>query len=278
MATTDSEGLEAQQRFERALLESAHSDGLSAEAMGLAWARFSGFMAAAVASGSVPVVSVPSASGSARVTRLAAAKYLLLAALSGSALTFAWVGALRKGIEPQSVTASSARALTAPAVVPRVGLDSSSSDAAVQLTAQQLTASLPQLSGGSAAGAPRHAKPRLSKRAPAPAASSEPERRAAPSTLAAEVAALDAARVASRAGANHRALSLLEQYRSDFPDGALRADVDVLTIEALYAEGERSEALRRAAQFLVQFPNDPHSTMIQRLVANESTSRVPSEQ
>jgi len=88
----------------------------------------------------------------------------------------------------------------------------------------------------------------------------------ASSTLSAEVAALDAARAASRAGAYNRALALLGQYQADFPTGVLRGDAEVASIEALYEKGDRREASRRAAEFLVQFPNDPHSGAVRRLL------------
>jgi hypothetical protein len=98
---------------------------------------------------------------------------------------------------------------------------------------------------------------------PAEAAAAAPT----PSTLAAEVAALDAARAAAAAGRPDETLRLVGQYRYDFPDGELRADAEVVAIRALAGKGERAEAARLAARFLARYPDDPHAAEIRRLAA-----------
>ncbi len=105
---------------------------------------------------------------------------------------------------------------------------------------------------------------------PASAATATPTHHlepAAPSTLSAETAALDAARKASAAGAFHRALSPLAQYQQDFPHGVLRAAAEVASIQILSASGDHAQAVRRAMQFLAEYPNDPHSATLKLLLA-----------
>jgi hypothetical protein len=82
------------------------------------------------------------------------------------------------------------------------------------------------------------------------------------STLAAEVAALDAAR---KAGSADETLRLVDRYQYDFPAGELTADAEVVAMEALSAKGERDELALRAARFLARYPNDPHAAEVRRL-------------
>ena len=86
-----------------------------------------------------------------------------------------------------------------------------------------------------------------------------------PSTLAAEVAALDAARKAAAGGDPDATLSLLDRYRYDFPDGELAADAEVVAIEAFAAKGDRAAVAQRVARFLALHPNDPHAAAVRRL-------------
>ncbi|MBN2196042.1 MAG: outer membrane protein assembly factor BamD [Polyangiaceae bacterium] len=86
-----------------------------------------------------------------------------------------------------------------------------------------------------------------------------------PSTLGAEVARLDEARTASRAGDHGEAIRIVEDYRREFPNGALAPDAEVVALEALAKLGERAEVARRAARFLARYPNDPHAGRAKRL-------------
>ena len=264
MTTAEHEDADEQQRFERMLLDSAVSDVMPRAATEAAWQRFSGLMAAVVVSGASTGVPSASASGWMRVLRSSAGKYLMLGALGGSALTLVYLGG-----------AGSQRAHSTASVLPSGGAPrparpsaEESADAARPRTsaAPLLDAPAPQLAGRHAQRAPKPRSARASERVSSAAPSAPPAQSPKPSTLAAELGALDAARAATRAGAYQVALNLLEQYRNDFPHGALRADVDVASIEALYAQGNRREALQRAARFLAESPNDPHSAMVRRLV------------
>jgi hypothetical protein len=93
-----------------------------------------------------------------------------------------------------------------------------------------------------------------------PAVSSTP-----PSTLAAEVLALDEVRAAVVAQDFARALAHVESYHRVFPRGQLAADADALAIEALEARGDHDLAARDAKKFLGRNPNDPHAARMRAL-------------
>jgi hypothetical protein len=98
--------------------------------------------------------------------------------------------------------------------------------------------------------------------APAPAeAPSRPghavraaSRAAEPSTLAHELAALDAARAKLADGDAKNALALLDIYGESFPHGHLALEAEVLRIDALAKNGQGEAARRRASAFLRRHP------------------------
>lgn len=92
----------------------------------------------------------------------------------------------------------------------------------------------------------------------------------APSTLAAEVAALDKARAMAAGGRFQEAVGLIERYHYDYPMGELAADAEVIAIEALEAGHDRKEMTRRAWRFVQQHPDDPHVGRIKRLLVSAS--------
>lgn len=98
-----------------------------------------------------------------------------------------------------------------------------------------------------------------------------PPSAAAPSgsSLAAEVAALDAARQALARGDTSRALSLLDAHRDRFPEAHLLPEALHIRMEALYARGERPAAARIAERILAGFPQSPHAARARR-VAEEA--------
>lgn len=101
--------------------------------------------------------------------------------------------------------------------------------------------------------------------APAPAPAAQPEPTTA-SSFAEEIALLDRARGALRAGAPERASRVLVQYRRRFAQGVLAPEADVLQIEALSASGSSAQAQRLAKQFLAKHPQHPGAARIQQLV------------
>jgi len=95
---------------------------------------------------------------------------------------------------------------------------------------------------------------RVEPRAPAPAASSPTDASMASADLTLELAALDEARSALRAGEGTRALGLLDAYSRTYPRGRLSLEAEVLRIDALAKSGQRQAARRRAEAFLTRHP------------------------
>jgi hypothetical protein len=90
----------------------------------------------------------------------------------------------------------------------------------------------------------------------ATAKSTKPKPTAAPasSSLAAEVAALDAASKALAGGDAAGALRRLDAYQKDHPNGALALEAQVLRIEALARTGDKARAKSLAQNFLKAHP------------------------
>ena len=88
----------------------------------------------------------------------------------------------------------------------------------------------------------------------------------ASSTLAAEVAHLDAARTALDVGAFGEAKRLLAQFHRDFPRGELTTEAKVMHLEVLSANGEKTALQRASTHFLDQHPRDPHAERVRQLL------------
>jgi hypothetical protein len=59
-------------------------------------------------------------------------------------------------------------------------------------------------------------------------------------------------------------LALVRRHRSEFPNGVLRQERDVIGIEALRRLGRSDEARRKADEFQRDFPNSPHGRAVER--------------
>jgi hypothetical protein len=59
-------------------------------------------------------------------------------------------------------------------------------------------------------------------------------------------------------------LSLVRRHRSEFPNGILRQEREVIGIEALRRLGRSNEASRKADEFQRDFPNSPHGRAVER--------------
>jgi TolA-binding protein len=105
---------------------------------------------------------------------------------------------------------------------------------------------------------------RAAGRALAPSAKVEPNRAL---ELAAEVAALDAARQALANGDPRRALSLLDAYRDRFPEARLLPEALHVRMEALYQSGDRAGAARVAERLLAGFPQSPHAARARQIAS-----------
>jgi hypothetical protein len=67
---------------------------------------------------------------------------------------------------------------------------------------------------------------------------------AAPSDLVAEVAALDRARDALRAGTARQSVALLDKFDRNFPRSSLAPEATVVRVSALLALGQRAQATK----------------------------------
>ena len=101
----------------------------------------------------------------------------------------------------------------------------------------------------------RAAATRPTPNSPAPAVSG----------LAAEVSALDRARLATVARNPGRALALLDAYQRRFPNGSLQPEAQLLRVEALIQQGRRSQALPIARRLLDAAPDGPLSERVQQI-------------
>jgi hypothetical protein len=92
--------------------------------------------------------------------------------------------------------------------------------------------------------------------------------------LAHAMSILEAARTALDAGAPAKALSLVDDYEREFPNGSLLPEATVLRIEALVASGADRDALRVADRFLAASPDSPHARHVRAIEAS-IRGRVP---
>jgi TolA-binding protein len=114
--------------------------------------------------------------------------------------------------------------------------------------------------------------------APSPAASASPPPSPAPSpeprateavqdsSLALEIARIDAIRRLLTSDRVQAASAALQDYQRDFPSGVLRQEADVLSIEAVQRAGDRRRARQLASRFLAQHPDSPHSARVRDLL------------
>jgi len=80
-----------------------------------------------------------------------------------------------------------------------------------------------------------------------------------------QIALIDAARTAVKAGSTERALVLLRRYEASYPAGAFRPEALALRIEALSAGGRGAEARALARDFLARYPQSPLADRVERL-------------
>ena len=250
------EEAELDQLFERTLLESARGDELPRAATKAAWGRFAGAVAVATLSARA------NGAGGAFVSKVGtrvAAKWLVIGALGGSSLTFAWMRQKQVATSSESPHDVNTEVTTARPPLPEV---------------PSVVVATPSVSAAPVDEPP--ATPNRSRREPrrpgalrkaqvSPNAAGKVDAATRTSTLAAEVAALDAARTASSMGNYDGALGLIADYHRDFPAGELSADAAVVAIDALAAKGDEAGAARRAIEFLERYPNDLHAAHVKRV-------------
>ncbi len=84
-----------------------------------------------------------------------------------------------------------------------------------------------------------------------------------------EIAALDEARTALRAGRASEALRALDRYDTGFAKaGSLRVEATALRIEALLQSGKRDRATSLANAFLARHPRSPYAARVRGLVGS----------
>jgi hypothetical protein len=84
-------------------------------------------------------------------------------------------------------------------------------------------------------------------------------------TLAEEVAQLQKAKLALKAGNAGEALAELQTYAQRFPRPRLGAEALVVRVEALHASGDAARARSLAEGFLAKNPNSPYATRLRNL-------------
>jgi hypothetical protein len=80
-----------------------------------------------------------------------------------------------------------------------------------------------------------------------------------------QIALIDAARTAVKAGLTERALVLLHRYEVSYPGGAFRPEALALHVEALSDSGRGVEAKALAREFLAHYPQSPLADRIARV-------------
>jgi len=108
---------------------------------------------------------------------------------------------------------------------------------------------------------------------PTPVATESPRPSAAPTSapsaggdLREEIASMDRARAAVRAGDGKGALAALVEHQRRFPRGTFAQEATVLRIEALVQLGQTGAAQTLGKKFLAAHPESPHAERVERLL------------
>jgi hypothetical protein len=244
---------------QRALARTATSIGVAGAALTLSSAAKGAAMtgASTAVAGSAP----------AGVTTLLVAKWLLIGAVSGSAVsTAAVVATSPRSKAPAAVAAIEARATVAgdappmpPRVAPRAPEPPALSPPAAAQPAPQ-TRTLESAPTPEVRTETLPALPATSSVAPSPADQG--------SVLRDEVAMIDAVRAALASHDAATALSVLNRYDALVKTHVLDREARLLRIDALVQSGDRASAARLAQIYLNEHPNDPRAEHLRALSAN----------
>lgn len=270
--------------FERWLLEAARHDAPPPGATEQAWARFAADSArVASSSGLEPRAASASPSLGAKLPWLGAG--LVVGGVLGALIAFELrapapppLSAHAEQAPPPRAAAASDERAPAPSrsaheavpAPPRSEDEAAAPSPHAAASNDDAAAPAPRAPRETAAPPPRATAParrekrseRTPPRARPRAASAEQSLAPARSTLALEVAALDAARARFAASSYADVLAAVDAFHRDFPLSQLGADAEALAIEALLARGDRAAAAARARRFLRTFPNDPHAARL----------------
>ncbi|HEY3498305.1 MAG TPA: hypothetical protein VGK73_26605 [Polyangiaceae bacterium] len=217
--------------FERSLLDAgvAYQSSDAARAKTLAALGLAGSAAVSIGAASLASSSIASKLGWAKLFAISS----LGAAVVAPAGYYAWQHA-RPAEAPVAVVASPAPKTPKPVVAPQTSpRELPAAEAVVEPAVETPAAETPS----------------------APAAPRVDSRAVSQSALAAELAALDAARSKLGSGDAEGALALLADYSRTYPRGRLALEAEVLRIDALAKSGQSALATRRAEAFLRRHPN-----------------------
>lgn len=85
------------------------------------------------------------------------------------------------------------------------------------------------------------------------------------SDLSEQLRLIDAARAAVASGNSAAATQALSSYSAKFPRGSFGQEAAVLRIETVDMQGNHAQAAALARSFLLQHPNSPHVSLVQRI-------------
>jgi len=140
-------------------------------------------------------------------------------------------------------------------------------------SARPAPATLPPAVEAAPAPSESAARPTTTGAAPATARPPAAKRAVSQPDIRHEIAALDAARTALRAGKAQQALVTLDRYDATYAkSGALRVEATALRIEALVRAGDRSKAAKLASEFQASHPRSPYAARIRALLGPRSSA------
>jgi len=268
--------------FARALLGSAEADAPSHSAYVKAAAALGVGVGLGVGA-SIPAAATVGAAGVASVARWSSwlSGKVLIVGLSAGALVGAGALVLHSSPVAKSITpAGSDSALAANGAGNAHAAAASERGPSVAHTAA-LSVKPPSVLPDAASAGPKTNAPALLSSAPrhvtaaasarrvvrtAATAAAAPAHVSSNSSLAEQVQSLDRARLALAAHRPSAALSEIARYRAAWPDGFFLTEASVLEVEALAAQGERSRAQSRAADFVAAHPDSPQADRLRALI------------
>ena len=241
--------------FERGLLESYSAEQPSAAAH----TRALGI--ASVAAGTVATIGVAAGAGAAApkaagLAGLAVFKWVVIGVAVAGAATAVVV--VRPDPEPV-VTTSTKASPVAPAKATAAVAPPPQVTAVAEAMVEPPAISPADLRAAPSAPAPVAQRATATPVAAAPAAP-------ASGSLPAEIAALDRARKALEGGDPAQALTLVDAYESQYPNGTFSEEAEVLRIEALAKRGDRARATSAGQRFLAAHPTSPHAARIRAIL------------
>jgi hypothetical protein len=250
--------------FERELLEAARRDRPPSGAL----LRGAAVLGLAASSASITATTAGTASaagakaGSAALGSASLAKWLGIGAAVGIVTT----SGARIVSDPEILTAFTHRDVpptSAPLTTPSRRVPSAPALGAPASELHESTA--PDPVAPAAPMAQTAPKPRTAQTAPTDVTDTPASKVDAPPSLAAEVSALERARRALLAHRPKDVFRALDEYAAARQTSVLKAEAELLRIEALLQSGQRSAAAEAARKALARAPNGPHAGRLREI-------------